>query len=164
MSAFAAPDRMLAGHEDVIGYWASLRRGGRLPARRDFDPAMLKRHLPAISLTQVWREPLDFRFRLAGTGLYPLYGKEITGRKLEDVYPPSAAEYWREALCGIVRSGRPSVGRYDMPGGGDGRSSGRAMLWLRLPLASDGRNVDMVLGYDVVIGAQFPHLSGIKAA
>ena len=163
MSAFAAPDRLLADHEDVIGYWASLRRGDRLPARRDFDPAMVKRHLPTISLTQVWREPLDFRFRLAGTGLYPLYGKEITGRKLEDVYPPEAAEYWRGVLCAIVRNGRPSAGRYDLGGdAGDGRGP-RRMLWLRLPLASDGRNVDMVLGYDVIIGQQ-TYRTGIKAA
>lgn len=161
MSGYAVTDSGLTGHEDIIGYWSSLRRGDRLPGRRDIDPVLLKRHLPTISLTDVWRDPLDFRFRLAGTGLYPLYGQEITGRKLEDVYSPDAAAYWRGVLEAVAKSGRPNAGRYQMraPERGD-----RTLLWLRLPLASDGRTVDMVLGYDVIVGPPLSFLSGIKAA
>ena len=40
-----------------------------------------------------------------------------------------------------------------------------SMLWLRLPLASNGRDVDMILGYDAVLGAQGDGaISGIRAA
>ena len=40
-----------------------------------------------------------------------------------------------------------------------------SILWLRLPLATDGREVDMILGYDVALGgAGAGHNSGIRAA
>ena len=40
-----------------------------------------------------------------------------------------------------------------------------SVLWLRLPLASNGRDVDMILGYDAPLGPQAEHgYSGIRAA
>ena len=38
------------------------------------------------------------------------------------------------------------------------------LLWLRLPLASNGRDVDVILGYDAVLAARGDLLSGIRAA
>ena len=35
--------------------------------------------------------PRDYRLRLAGTGLYGVYGREITGKSLNDVYAAPAA-------------------------------------------------------------------------
>jgi hypothetical protein len=40
-----------------------------------------------------------------------------------------------------------------------------SILWLRLPLASNGKDVDMILGYDAIMGSQSDHgFSGIRAA
>jgi len=40
-----------------------------------------------------------------------------------------------------------------------------SLLWLRLPLASNGRDVDMILGYDALIGFQgSANPTGIRAA
>ena len=36
--------------------------------------------------------------RLAGTGLYSVYGREITGRTLDEIYNSTSAEYWRVEL------------------------------------------------------------------
>jgi hypothetical protein len=38
------------------------------------------------------------------------------------------------------------------------------VLWLRLPLASDGTTVDMLLGYDALVGDLKLSASGIRAA
>jgi hypothetical protein len=39
------------------------------------------------------------------------------------------------------------------------------MLWIRLPLASNGDDVDMILGYDALVGAVSEQaFSGIRAA
>jgi hypothetical protein len=38
-----------------------------------------------------------------------------------------------------------------------------SLLWLRLPLATNGTDVDMILGYDAVVGVQSDQ-SGIRAA
>jgi len=89
-------------HEEMFSYWASLRKGGRLPSRADFQPGFVKRLLPTVSLIDVKHEPRDYRLRLAGTGLYSVYGREITGHSLNDVYNSAAADYWRAELDKIV--------------------------------------------------------------
>lgn len=147
-------------HEELYAYWSGLRQGHRLPARRDINPKDFKRLLPTVSLLDVDRERSDFRLRLAGTGLYGIYGREITGRILGDVYSPTAAEYWRAELMKVVEDRRPGVGVHNLAWRG---ASHLSILWLRLPLAGNGRDVDMILGYDAVVGLSEAS-SGIRAA
>jgi hypothetical protein len=120
----------------------------------------MKRLLPTVSLIDVRTDPLDYRLRLAGTGLYPVYGREITGRALTDIYTREAAAYWRRELDQVVRTGRPAVGSHSLAWRGQGHA---ALMWMRLPLASNGADVDMILGYDVVVGVA-SDLTGIRAA
>jgi hypothetical protein len=155
-----APAAAARAHEELFAYWASLRAPGRLPGRCDIDPARFKRHLPTVSLVDVARDPLNFRIRLAGTGLYGVYGREITGRALEEVYAGSALDYWRGELAQLVRERRPAVGAHNLAWRG---ASHLSILWLRLPLATNGRDVDMILGFDAVIGMS-PAMTGIRAA
>jgi len=157
----AAPNSALRAHQELLAYWAGLRaRRGGLPGRRDIDPVCFKRHLPTVTLTEVRRDPADYRLRLAGTGLYGVYGREITGLSVDQVYAGPEAAYWRSELHGVVESRRPAVGTRVL----DWRDGGRlALLWLRLPLASDGETVDMILGYDSVLGLNEPP-SGVRAA
>jgi len=159
MGASAAAAR---AHEELYAYWARLRQGGKLPGRDDIRPDDFKRLLPTISLIDVDGEPLDFRLRLAGTGLYGVYGREITGRRLGDVYNAGAADYWRRELVKVVEERRPAVGVHSLAWRG---ASHISILWLRLPLASNGKDVDMILGYDAVVGVQGDTAaSGIRAA
>lgn len=150
-------------HEELFAYWSSRRQGSRLPARASIDPAHFKRHLPTVSLIDVVGEPRDYRLRLAGTGLYSVYGREITGMGLDEVYSSSAAAYWRTELDKVVEGRRPAAGFHNLSWRGAAHLS---ILWLRLPLASNGRDVDMILGYDAVITPQSESgaLSGIRAA
>src|SRR4051794_16959490 len=94
-------------HEELFAYWASRKAGARLPARRDLDPADIKRLLPSLCLIDVLAGApraglVDYRVRLAGTGLYGVYGREITGRRLAEVYSAPAADYWRAELGKVV--------------------------------------------------------------
>jgi hypothetical protein len=155
------PVGAVRAHEEMFAYWASRRQGGQLPGRAAIHPQHFKRHLPTISLIDVVSEPRDYRLRLAGTGLYSVYGREITGRTLEDVFAPAAAAYWRTELDKIVDSRRPGVGVHSLAWRG---ASHLSILWLRMPLASNGQDVDMILGYDVVVGQQGEGASGIRAA
>jgi hypothetical protein len=106
-------------------------------------------------------EPRDYRLRLAGTGLYGVYGGEITGKKLTDVYSSAAAEYWRRELDLVVEERRPRAGHHSMAWRG---ASHMTLLWLRLPLATNGRDVDVILGYDAVLAPRGEALTGIRAA
>ena len=151
-------------HQEMFAYWASLRRGASLPSRVDLHPAGIKRMLPTVSLIDVLRDQddvTDYRLRLAGTGLYSVYGREITGRTLEDVYNTAAVDYWRRELGKVVDERRPGVGVHSLAWKGSPHMS---ILWLRLPLATNGKDVDMILGYDAVVGSQAGEHSGIRAA
>ena len=162
MAQMNGPATAVRAHEEIFAYWASRREGAQLPTRASIHPAHFKRHLPTISLIDVRNEPRDYRLRLAGTGLYNVYGREITGRTLEDVYNTAAADYWRAELDKVVEQRRPGVGVHNFGWRGAGHLS---ILWLRLPLASDGVNVDMILGYDALLGVRAEGgTSGIRAA
>jgi hypothetical protein len=157
-------------HEELFAYWASLREGPRLPGRGCLDPGDIKRLLPTVSLIDVLPGPRasglggeeapDFRMRLAGTGLYGVYGREITGKRLSEIYNSTAADYWRHELGRVVAEKRPAVGSHSLAWRG---ASHLSILWLRLPLASDGERVDMILGFDAIVGLSQMQ-SGIKAA
>jgi len=158
MAQIGAPAAAVRAHEELFAYWNGLRRNGGLPGRADIDPGAFKRLLPTVSLTEVVGG--DYRIRLAGTGLYNVYGGEITGRSLSEVYASSAADYWRRELDRVVGEARPAVGAHNLAWRGSGHLS---LVWLRLPLAGQDRRVEMILGYDAVVGmAQVP--SGIRAA
>ena len=149
-------------HEELFAYWASRREGARLPCRASIHPSHFKRHLPTVSLIDVSHDPRSYRLRLAGTGLFGVYGREITGRTLDEIYSTAAAEYWRRELDSVVEERRPAVGVHNLGWRGAPHLS---ILWLRLPLASNGRDVDMILGYDGLIGqAAESQVTGIRAA
>lgn len=162
IGALSAPSSALRAHRELFDYWSSLRRRGRLPARADISPEAFKRHLPTVSLIDVDAgEPERFRLRLAGTGLYGLFGREITGLELDEAYPGPAADYWRRELATVTRTGRPGAGVHAL----DWRDGAAlSVFWLRLPLASDGERVDMILGYDAVIGVRDEPPTGVRAA
>ena len=155
-----APKAAMRAHEELFGYWAARRSGARLPSRGDIDPGGLKRLLPTISLIEVDGEAQQYRMRLAGTGLYDVYGGEITGRRLSEVYNSAAADYWRGELGRLVKDRRPAAGVHNLAWRG---ASHLSIVWLRLPLASDGETVDMILGYDAVVGLGSV-ISGVRAA
>ncbi len=154
------PISAVRAHEEMFAYWASRRQGGRLPSRDSISPDHFKRHLPTISLIDVLDGGNDYRLRLAGTGLYGVYGREITGSRLEDVYASPAVSYWRGELDKIVENRRAGVGVHNLAWRG---ASHLSILWLRMPLASNGVDVDMILGFDVVVGQQ-SESTGIRAA
>ena len=163
MAQMGAPAAAKRATEELFSYWASRRESGRLPGRRHIHPADFKRHLPTVSLIDVRRGlQRRYRLRLAGTGLYGVYGGEITGKPLEDVYPDPVCAYWRAELDKVVDARRPAVGFHNLAWRGAAHLS---IMWLRLPLASDGSEVDMILGYDVPLGhGPARDYSGIRAA
>jgi hypothetical protein len=156
----APPAAAIRAHEELFAYWSSLRGQAPVPPRRRLDPGGIKRLLPTVSLIEVLPDS-DYRVRLAGTGLYSVYGCEITGRRLGEVYNSAAAEYWREELSRVVRDRKPGAGVHSLAWKG---ASHLSLIWIRLPLASKGDgDVDMILGYDAVVGLGAVN-SGIRPA
>jgi hypothetical protein len=160
-----APATAVRAHEELFAYWASRREQGRLPGRDRIAPDDFKRHLPSISLIDVTTDERTgerlYRQRLAGTGLFSVYGREITGRTLEEIYNTAAAQYWKAELDKVVQLKKPGVGFHNLAWRGQSHLS---ILWLRLPLSTTGSEVDMILGYDALVGMSESQPSGIRAA
>lgn len=69
-------------------------------------------------------------------------------------------DYWKTELKQVVHEGRAAVGAHNLAWRG---ASHLSILWLRLPLSSNGRDVDMILGFDAIVGMR-QTATGIRAA
>jgi len=65
-------------------YWLGRRGRRRMPARKDIDPLDIPKLLPKLVLTDVLHEPLRLRYRLIGTFVTDLAGRNATGRWLDE--------------------------------------------------------------------------------
>jgi hypothetical protein len=119
------------------------KRGARVaPARAAFDPAELRAILPRLLMIDVARDPLDFRYRLAGTSTYELHGQELTGKSITALKPPEfVATLWSD-LRELIETAQPQLVLLDFTNQ-DGYH--RAYHVLRLPLSSDGKTIDIIL-------------------
>src|SRR5689334_7472185 len=72
----------------VFDYW-NRQRGERFaPRRADIDPADLVEVLPRVMLADVLTDPLDFHYRLSGTGILDVHGQEMTAHRPRELSPP----------------------------------------------------------------------------
>lgn len=133
-------------------YWQSQAPSpGLLPSRARIDAADIPGLLPNIFMLDVIENPLRFRYRLAGTKLLYAGDRELTGMLMEEAHPnlfcaPPYADY---PAC--VREHRVSR-RLGSPVFDWDREHVRIERLL-LPLASDGTQVDVILGLSVFFDA-----------
>ncbi|MGE5147623.1 MAG: PAS domain-containing protein [Candidatus Eiseniibacteriota bacterium] len=129
----------------LYDYWRGKCRDGRLPARRDIDPLDLPPALlPNIVLLDVERRGAAprFRVRLAGTGFVALLEREATGCYFDELGHERQMAPILDALMTLVATGQPAFLASPMT-----RPS-KDKVWLKrfaLPLAEDGKTVDMIL-------------------
>ena len=119
------------------------RRGERLaPSRRDFEPWDFKPVLPVMMLIDVFSDPLDFRFRLSGSEVINVHGKELTGHSVRDFASEHYTRLVWQDFCELVERKQPQLCSISYV-----NRSGflRNFSVLRLPLSSDGENVDMII-------------------
>lgn len=141
---------VLPAQQAVYDYWRSKCQGGQLPSRHDIDPMQLKTHLPMVSLTSICGASgrTRFQYRLVGTGFWDLYNDEVQGRYIDELPMGDRCQYWNRVLNQVLGKGRPSAG-VTRPGTPFGNHL--AQFWIRLPLSDNGRDVNLILGYDHLI-------------
>jgi len=136
--------RLLQLHD----YWRSLLPAeGVLPGRQHFDPLHIPALLPWVWMLDVYRNPLRFKFRLIGTEHTRLSGRDVTGQWMDEVHRDATkVETWPQLVAAADRAeiryrrGPPLF-----------REQGEfsEMERLLLPMARDGRNVDMLLAITI---------------
>ena len=122
--------------------WEVRRAGRRFPARRDLDPLDLRYILGDLNLIEVLRDPLRFRFRLFGSNIALLLGRDLTGQTLDALPDPDYRELVRSHCAEVAERRAPTLRRYCRKPVGD-RVLNLEMLVL--PLGEDETRVDMLL-------------------
>ncbi len=129
----------------VFAYWNERRPApDKFPGRKHFNPADVVALLPQVSLYEVHRNPLRFRYRLVGTCLTMTMEREITGRWLDEAHAAFANS---EAHNDFVATAETGVISYYRGMPSFHLDKGHvAIERVLLPLAEDGETVDMLLG------------------
>ncbi|HEY9550412.1 MAG TPA: PAS domain-containing protein, partial [Kiloniellaceae bacterium] len=144
LSAIILPEDAAPKIKALLAYWQSIHpAGGGLPGRRHLDPIDIPELLPNIWMIDVKRGPLRFRFRLVGTEIVKFTGRDATGCWLDEIYPGYAESDAFAFHSAVAREGKPGYRK-----GGVLSNPGRSTIEaerLYLPLAEDGRLVDIVL-------------------
>jgi hypothetical protein len=127
----------------VLAYWRRRRTPRALPRRRDIEPTEIPRLLPHLQLIEVHEGGPRFRYRLAGTALIAAYGREYTGKYLDELFAGDRLAYANQVYSTVCTGHRAVFlrNRY-----GTTRDVHMVANRLYMPLSDDGRSVNLILG------------------
>ena len=131
-----------ASTQALFDYWNKRRGRRRAPTRSDINPADIRRVLGDIfTLTSDFAD--DIRFRLAGTRVCALFGREIKGETFGGLWNGTGRPQIDDLVTAVFNENIGTVV------GAVGRTSEAAEVDLELlllPLASDGRSRVRAIG------------------
>ena len=129
-------------------HWHTLRPApDLLPGRQHFDPLNVVELMPHLWMLDVDEASGRYRYRLVGTRMVDAMGRDVTGQWYDEIHPGAAGHPMHAYLQARLVAGEP-VWRHGRP-------------WLHvdpniyeieqvvLPLAKNGREVDMLLAITV---------------
>lgn len=128
---------------DLLGLWHAKRQGRLMPARADFTPFDLKALLGNLTLVDVERDPLRFRYRLVGTTITQIVKRDATGCYFEDIYTGRLLETAVAVHAWVVQERAP-LRIFSRTG--HVRNDVYTYDGVLFPLSADGERVNMVLG------------------
>ena len=160
-------DAELPACDDKIGtlhrYWLSIApQPGKLPGRLHFDPVMVARLLPWLWLIDVVHDPLRFRYRLIGTVHVDAAGWNGTGLWLDQARPNFVASIAFPQFCAVATEG--VLAFYTGPPTYLIKKDYIKIERLIMPLARNGRDVDMLLGITILQSTLDQHARAKAAA
>lgn len=133
----------------IFDYWEQLCSGRDAPSRSEIDPAAIRAHLPDLFILEHGADG-SIRFRLAGTRICLLLGKEVRDHIFDSLWSVESLHRARRVGEAVLASRLPSVmtisGRTD-----EGENVPLEMLLL--PLKSKNGACDRIFGSLVALSA-----------
>jgi hypothetical protein len=104
----------------LAALWLERAGAGGIPERSALGPEVLHPLglLPNVMLVDVIDGGARFRYRLVGTEITAIAGRDATGKFFEEIYEPPALKHRTETLHWVMRERRPlrTADRLDAPG------------------------------------------------
>jgi hypothetical protein len=132
---------------ELFDYWRSCAKGRQMPSRADIDPAAIAALLPGISILDAL-SPTQLIYRLAGTRLRDIFGREVTGKSVFDLELGEKQSYWRAVYRKVIEECMPMQGAVKGPVVDRDHV---VLFWLRLPLGEEATQVNKILCHDVTL-------------
>jgi hypothetical protein len=126
----------------LYGDWETRRRGRLIPARADFDPLDLRYIIGNLSLLDVLRDPIRFRYRIHSTNMAQWHGFDLTGKEIDNCPNAERGAQIKDHFTTVVDRQVPVVRVHEWRGGNGQVLRHEALV---LPLASDGSTIDMIM-------------------
>ena len=125
----------------AIAYWREKKGVRALPGRGDIDPLDFAAYLPRVMMAEVSYDPLEFRYRVAGTGVFKMHGEELTRKRARDLLPAEFGALIHAHYCEVIARRAPLLHLIQLDTGETTTSYARIIL----PLAGDGTTIDRLL-------------------
>lgn len=137
-------------------HWLTLKGDRALPSPADFDILGLPQLMGHLHILEVAVDPPRFRFRLFGTRIAEIAGRDLTGRWVDEIDPPLRAQAVHAAFLVALQQRVPCYSRsdesYDL--------GALEMHRLACPFSSNGQDIDRLLvGVEAI---ERPHFAGKK--
>jgi len=128
---------------ELLSYWIDIHPEDGLPARSLIDPMRMPKVLPNITMMDVERDPFRLKFRLLGTAVTHAFGRDFTGKYFDEVFEEYEKSLGYQQRKYVTDTGLP------IHFSGNGKLKYNldyaSVEWVLLPLASDGKNVDIII-------------------
>ncbi|MBU0724521.1 MAG: PAS domain-containing protein [Alphaproteobacteria bacterium] len=133
----SAPPELLRLHE----YWRGRCAQADVPDRGDIDPVDMAFCLPHLAVIELEPDPFRPRYRLVGSRLVDLFGRELTGCYVDEVYRGSVRKEALAAYRQTAEGRQPLYSRRTLHGLFRSYSYDRLML----PLRRGGDRIEQIL-------------------
>lgn len=97
----------------VLKYWLGQRKGPRLPASADIDPAAIKSALPHVMITGISYDPFRVLYRLVGTEIVRWARVDFTNRYADELIFQDDGRDWTDYYRAVVAARQPAFGVTD---------------------------------------------------
>jgi hypothetical protein len=126
----------------LYDYWDSIRADKDMPCRRDLDPLDIPGLLPNIILLDVEDDPLRFRFRLYGTAVSTIRGRDLTGHYMDEPDVSRITHLTYPSNLKVVETRQPHIvdAPYPLESG-----VGGYFYRMALPFSDNGSSVTMIM-------------------
>ncbi len=131
----------------LFDHWTSLQASGRLPPPSAFDILEVPKLFGHLHLVDVIGTPPRFRFRLFGTTIAEIGGRDLTGRWVDEIVPAAWSQDVHAAFLEPIRLRRPCYSVWEL----DHAYKHAVLHRLACPMSSDGRGVDrLIVGIEAI--------------